>query len=331
MADLQIQKQKDNLILALVKVARPIHWIKNLSLFAALFLSGIMFEKGLFTLTLQAFVAFCLASSATYIFNDLLDVKRDLLHPRKRFRPIASGALPIKLAIIEAIVLAGGALIVGASVNSLLLFIIIIYMTFQFFYSLGLKNIAIVDIVIIASGFVMRVYAGAFVVNAHLSVWFLLCVISVALFLASGKRRAELNLVGEDNPVTRKSLGNYRKELLNSYVTMFASASWMSWSLFTFFESPKATLPFWLVLAEVSRTTTIDKLMMLTIPVTIFGIMRYESLIFENRSETPERLLLTDKSLIISVVLWVALVYWVLYSGISMTGISNLLQFPTLG
>lgn len=317
MADLQVQKQKDNLIVAIIKVARPIHWIKNVAIFAAVFLSGIMFEKGLLTLTLQAFIAFCFATSATYVINDLLDRKRDRLHPTKRFRPIASGALPIPIAIVEAVVLIIFALSISAGINSLLFFLVMGYIVMQFFYSLGLKNIAIVDIVIIASGFVIRVYAGAFVVNAHLSVWFLLCVISVALFLASGKRRAELNLVGEDNPVTRKSLGDYKKELLNSYVTMFANASWLSWSLFTFFESPKATLPFWLVLAELSRTTTINKLLMFTIPVTIFGIMRYESLIFENRSETPERLLLTDKSLIISVGVWVAIVYWILYSGIS--------------
>lgn len=317
MADLQIQKQKNNLVVAIIKAARPIHWIKNVAIFAAVFLSGIMFEKGLLTLTLQAFIAFCFATSATYVINDLLDMKRDRLHPTKRFRPIASGDLPVPIAIVEAVVLITIALSISIGINSLLFFLVLGYILMQFFYSLGLKNIAIVDIVIIASGFVIRVYAGAFVVNAHLSVWFLLCVISVALFLASGKRRAELNLVGEDNPVTRKSLGDYKKELLNSYVTMFANASWLSWSLFTFFESPKATLPFWLVLAELSRTTTINKLLMFTIPVTIFGIMRYESLIFENRSETPERLLLTDKSLIISIGVWVAIVYWILYSGIS--------------
>src|SRR6185369_5453721 len=111
--------------------------------------------------------------------------------------------------------------------------------------------------------------------------------------------------------------GNYRKDLLNSYVTMFGNASWMSWALFTFFESPKATLPVWLALAELSKTTTVDKLLMLTIPVTIFGIMRYEFLIFEGKSETPEKLLLTDKPLIIAVGLWMVLVYWVLYSGIA--------------
>ncbi|HET7099194.1 MAG TPA: decaprenyl-phosphate phosphoribosyltransferase [Patescibacteria group bacterium] len=316
-----MQNSKDNLITAIIKVARPIHWIKNVSIFAALFLSGIMFEKGLFGLAFQAFVAFCFASSATYVVNDLLDAKRDRLHPRKKDRPIASGSLPIFIAVLEAFFLGATALLISANLNSLFFLIVVSYLVLQVFYSFGLKNIAIVDIVIIASGFVMRVYAGAFVVNAHLSVWFLLCVISVALFLASGKRRAELNLIGETNSDTRKSLGEYKRELLNSYVTMFGNASWMSWALFTFFESPKAVLPFWLVLAELSKTTTIDKLLMLTIPITIFGIMRYEALIFENRSETPEKLLLTDKALIITIGLWIGVVYWVLYSGVSVTGI----------
>ena len=102
---------------------------------------------------------------------------------------------------------------------------------------------------------------------------------------------------------------------------MFGNATWMSWSLYTFFESPKAALPFWLALAELSRATTIDKLMMLTIPVVIFGIMRYEALIFEGKSEAPEKLLLTDRALLIAVGLWIALVYWILYSGVSVTGI----------
>jgi hypothetical protein len=103
---------------------------------------------------------------------------------------------------------------------------------------------------------------------------------------------------------------------------MFGNASWMSWALFTFFESPKAALPFWLVLAELSRTTTIGKLLMVSIPITIFGIMRYEYLIFEGKSETPEKLLLTDKPLIFTIVVWLVFVYWVLYSGVSVPWIS---------
>jgi len=314
----------NNLLLGVIKVARPIHWVKNFSIFAAILLTGGLFGKGELSKVIWAFIAFGLATSATYVINDLLDVRHDRLHPVKKFRPIAAGHLPVPIAIFEALVLTGSAVFIAAiipSLNSLFLILVVGYLILQFFYSLGLKNIATLDILIIAAGFIMRVYAGAFVIDAHLSVWFLLCVISTALFLASGKRRAELNLVGEDNALTRKSLGNYRKELLNSYVTMFGNASWMSWSLFTFFESPKASLPVWLVLAELSRTTTINKLLMLTIPVTIFGIMRYEALIFEGKSETPEKLLLTDKALIIAVSLWVILVYWVLYSGVSASGI----------
>jgi decaprenyl-phosphate phosphoribosyltransferase len=183
-----------------------------------------------------------------------------------------------------------------------------------------LKKLAIIDILVIASGFIIRVYAGAFVIDAHLSVWFLLCVISVALFLAAGKRRAELNLIKESG-VTRISLTHYKRELLNSYVTMFGNAAWLSWALFTFFESPPASLPVWLFLAELSRATTISKLLMITIPVVIYGIMRYEALIFEGRAEIPEKLLLTDKSLIASVFIWLGLVTWILYGGVTILAV----------
>ncbi len=300
---------------------RPIHWVKNLSLFAAILLTGEFFDRAQFVNVFWGFIAFCFATSATYIINDVFDVKNDRLHPTKRFRPIASGSLPIALALVQGLGMAAVALFMSATFNSIFFFLVMGYLILQLFYSIYLKNIAILDILIIATGFIIRVYAGAFAINAHLSVWFLLCVISTALFLASGKRRAELNLAQNTASLTRKSLDNYKKELLNSFVTMFGNAAWMSWSLFTFFESPKATLPFWLVLAELSRTTTIDKLLMITIPITIFGIMRYEFLIFEGKSETPERLLLTDKALIAAIGMWVFVVYWVLYSGVSISGI----------
>jgi 4-hydroxybenzoate polyprenyltransferase len=203
------------------------------------------------------------------------------------------------------------AISIAFQINNLFLVSVLAYFSIQIIYSLGLKNVAIIDILIIASGFVLRVYAGAFVINAHLSVWFLLCVISVALFLASGKRRAELNMLPEGK--TRLSLSNYKRELLNSYVTMFGNAAWMSWALFTFFESPQPTVPVWLLLAEISKTTTISKLLMISIPVAIFGIMRYEALIFENRSEVPEKLLLTDKALVTAASLWVILVVGITY------------------
>ena len=306
-----------NLPTQIIKVSRPIHWIKNLALFAALIFSRQLFVSIPFTRVLWAFAAFNLASSAAYIFNDVFDVKLDRLHPIKKYRPIASGKLAIPIALSVAFAFAVVSLYLSACLNSLFFFLVLTYIIFQIAYSLGLKNIPVIDILIIAAGFIIRVYAGAFVIDAHLSVWFLLCVISVALFLASGKRRAELNLVKKTSEVTRKSLNIYQRELLNSYVTMFGNAAWMSWALYSFFESPKAALPVWLFLAELSRTTTVNKLMMITIPIVIFGIMRYQSLIFENRTEAPEKLLLTDRALVASVLLYGALIIWILYGGIS--------------
>jgi len=306
-----------NLPSQIIKVSRPIHWVKNLSLFAALIFSRQLFLTIPFIQVLWAFAAFNLASSAAYIFNDVLDAKLDRLHPIKKNRPIASGKLGVPIALFVSFVFALVSLYLAASLNSLFFFLVLIYIVFQIAYSLGLKNIAIIDILIIAAGFIIRVYAGAFVIDAHLSVWFLLCVISVALFLASGKRRAELNLVKETSAITRKSLNVYKRELLNSYVTMFGNAAWMSWALYSFFESPKATVPVWLFLAELSRTTTISKMLMITIPVVIFGIMRYQSLIFEGRTEAPEKLLLKDRPLVVSAILYATLIIWVLYGGIS--------------
>ncbi len=306
-----------NLPAEILKIIRPIHWVKNLSIFAALFLTG-DFENGLlFAKVFWAFVAFNFAASATYIVNDILDAKQDRLHPIKKNRPIAAGRLPVNIAIIVAVIFSLTSLYIAFNLNYLFFLLLSSYLLLQLAYSFGLKNLAVVDILIIATGFIIRVYSGAFVIDAHLSVWFLLCVISVALFLASGKRRAELNLIPETTGLTRKSLSRYKRELLNSYVTMFGNAAWMSWALYTFFESPKAVLPVWLFLAELSRATTINKLLMITIPVVIFGIMRYEALIFEGRSEAPEKILLTDNGLIIAGLLWSGLVYIILYSGVS--------------
>lgn len=303
-------------IWAVFRAARPVHWVKNLSLFAALIFSGLLLEKHLINDVVIAFVSFSLTTSATYIFNDVLDLKRDRLHPVKKRRPVASGEVSVPLALFVAFFLALVSLLISYNLNLIFYIITLAYLVTQLLYSLCLKNIAVVDILIIASGFIMRVYAGAFLINAHLSVWFLLCVVSVALFLASGKRRSEMNILDTVN-VTRKSLMNYKKELLNSYVTMFGNAAWMSWALFTFFESPRASLPVWLMLAEVSRTTTINKLLMITTPLVIFGIMRYEHLIFQGKSERPEKLLLTDTPLTISIILWLTIVIYIFYGGVS--------------
>lgn len=299
--------------IALIKAARPVHWVKNLSIFAALVFTGNLFDPLLFSKTIEAFVVFSLASSATYVFNDIKDISVDRLHPVKRRRPIASGDLPISIALPTAIVLAIISLSLGYILSPIFFFLVLAYLCLQIAYSYLLKHITVLDILVIATGFIIRVYAGAFAIDAHLSVWFLLCVVSVALFLASGKRRAELGVLQSSGKLTRESLKNYPKPLLDSYVTMFGNAAWMSWALFTFFESPHARIPLWMFLAEISRTTTISKLLMITIPVVIYGIMRYMSLIFTGKTEAPEKLLLQDKQLTTSVVVWSILVVVIIY------------------
>jgi 4-hydroxybenzoate polyprenyltransferase len=297
----------------ILKIARPIHWIKNLALFAALFFTSKLFDPLLFKTVFWAFISFNLVTSATYIFNDIVDAEKDRKHPVKKFRPIASGKLSVKIAVFEIIILLVLAFILSLNLNSLFHVTLASYLVLQILYSLVLKNISVLDILTIAFGFIIRIYAGAFVINAHLSVWFLLCVISAALFLAAGKRRSELNIPESFGGTTRRSLSKYSRELLDSYVTMFGNAAWLSWSLFAFFESPKASVDIWLFFAEISRATTINKILMSTIPIAIYGIMRYESIIFEGKSEAPEKILISDKGLIISMLLWLSIVYWVLY------------------
>ena len=300
----------------IIVAARPIHWTKNLSLFAALIFGGLLFSRTHLEMVILAFFAFGFATSATYIFNDILDAENDKFHPIKKYRPIASGKLSPLTAGVAVLAFSLTSIYIASNLNTLFMLSLTAYLLLQAAYSLGLKNIPTIDILIIATGFIIRVYSGAFVIDAHLSVWFLLCVISVALFLAAGKRRSELGVV-ENIGQTRKSLTKYDRELLNSYVTMFGNAAWMSWALFTFFESPTAITPLWLILAEISRTTTISKLLMITIPVVIFGIMRYEALIFSNRSEAPEKVLLTDKSLVFSILLWLITVVGIFYGGVT--------------
>lgn len=306
-----------NKVIGIVKLLRPIHWIKNTALFAALIFSGKLLEDMLFSQVVYAVIAFNFATSATYALNDILDAKMDRIHPLKRFRPIASGVISPLEGFFIYTILTITALIMALKLNLIFFLLVGVYLVIQVFYTVWLKNVPIIDILIIATGFIIRVYAGAIVVDAHLSVWFLLCVVSVALYIASGKRRAELNVIQKTKETTRISLTKYRKELLNSYVTMFGSAAWMSWALFTFFESPKAPPHLWLFLAELSKTTTVDKLLMVTIPVAIFGIMRYQALIFRGETESPEKLFLTDKALIISIGIWTSMVYFVLYGDVN--------------
>src|SRR3990167_3059694 len=183
------------LLWGLFKAARPRQWIKNFALFAALIFSGSLLDPNAQIKASAAFLLFCLFSSATYLLNDVFDKDRDNLHPFKRKRPIASGLIPIPLAIT----LSTLAIVVGLPLSFKLspafFFAALTYLILQLFYSSYLKQIILIDVLVIAAGFVLRVYSGVWAIDAHLNVWFLLSVTSFALFLAIGKRRSERTLM----------------------------------------------------------------------------------------------------------------------------------------
>lgn len=304
---------KNSALFLLLRTARPRQWIKNFSVYAALFFTGSLFtdpidEPSYFLQVSLAFIVFCFLTSSVYIINDIIDKEADSHHPFKRKRPIASGELQLPIALFGT----GIALIVVIFLSIWLpLFfklLVFSYLLLQILYAKYLKHIPILDISVIASGFLIRVYAGAVVVNLHMSVWFLLTVISASLFLAVGKRQSERTLLsGKDGNLmeqTRKILKHYSQRLLDQYTAMFGTATWLTYALYTFQdESSGTTDPQFTSIYEVlPRTLHSQKLLMLTLPFVIFGVMRYLQLIYEkNEGESPERVLLTDRPLLFTV------------------------------
>lgn len=298
----------------LVRTIRPRQWLKNLALFAPLVFTGWLFVPEAFALVLRAAIVFTILSSTTYIFNDILDIESDKQHPTKRFRPIASGELPLPIAYF--FLIAG--VIIGLtwaySINYFLFMTGLAYLVLQVFYSTYLKQIPIIDVITIASGYLLRVYAGALAISAHMDVWFLLTVISVSLFLAVGKRRGEMTLFAGRRQI-RKTLTRYTESLLDVYTAMFSTATWITYSLFTF-NHPKI-VPDGRALKLISilpRTLISEKWMMITIPLVVYGVMRYLQLIYEkNEGESPEKVLLSDKPLMATVLLWLVMVIGIIY------------------
>lgn len=309
------------LLVGIIKTSRPRQWIKNLAIFASLIFSGSLFEQDLFRKTIWGFVLLSLLVSSIYFINDLADREKDRLHPFKKKRPIACGIIPVHLAVFLAIVGVTVALAGATMLSNFFFLALFSYLLLQLAYTFRLKEIVILDILAIAGGFILRIYAGAFLIDAHLSVWFLLCVISVSLFLAAGKRRAELTLLAETVAAKhRKSLSRYSPELLDSYLAMFATASWMSWALFTFFTEEERDFYISRAISPGllgSLPLTIlgsGKLLMVTIPFVIFGIMRYLEVVYTGaRAETPERVIISDKQLLATVFVWGALVLVIMY------------------
>lgn len=305
------------IFIALLKTTRPRQWLKNLALMAALVFSGFLYVPGMFLQTILAMAAFTLLSGGVYIFNDLVDIKADRLHPFKKKRPLAAGELPIPIAITAVIVFVFVSLAWMHTLSYFLFLTGLTYFLLQIAYTGYLKKIPIIDVLMVASGYVLRVYGGAFAIEAHMDVWFLLTVISASLFLAVGKRRGERTLLlgAGITANVRDTLKTYTDDLLNLYTTMFATSTWLTYALFTF-NQPKI-VPRGRVLTFMSmlpKTLISEKLLMITVPLVVYGVMRYLQLIYENNEgESPERILLSDRPLMVTIAIWGVLTIGLLY------------------
>lgn len=303
-------------VYSLFKALRPRQWIKNFALFASILMTGQLFDVSLFTTTIKAFIIFCMLSSANYLFNDVLDAPKDRKHPFKKNRPIASGAISIPMALTFSVGLLFFGLLGSLTINGAFFLMSLLFAILAYSYTLFLKQFAVVDIIVIAFAYFLRVYAGEAATGYHLSIWLSLAVFSLSLFLAIGKRRAELTLIqnyaGTNPKDTRTTLGLYSEKLLDTYTSMFANATWITYAFYTFFERPpKSQWMYRIFLDDVFPTER--KWLMATIPIVLFGIMRYMQLIYEGKGESPEKILTSDIPLLTTILLWGTFLVSIIY------------------
>jgi 4-hydroxybenzoate polyprenyltransferase len=274
---------------AYLRSLRPKQWLKNILVFAALVFSHQLTDVRAFAEVVVAFLCFCAASSAVYLLNDLKDQESDRLHPVKRFRPIASGQVPTVHAAGMSVVLAIVSLVIAFIVSPYFAALIGGYMLLNVLYSLYLKHEVIIDVFIISAGFVMRAAGGAIVLAVPISPWLYFCTVVLALFVGFGKRRHELQLLEDAASGHRRNLDDYSAPLLDQFIVVTAGATIMAYSLYTF----------------VAENLPDNHLMMITIPFVLYGIFRYLYLVHERQEGgAPEQLILSDRPLLASVVLW---------------------------
>ena len=259
-------------------------------MFAALLFTG-RFKDGLSVeRALIAFVAMSLVSSSIYIINDLLDVERDRSHPVKKNRPIASGAVPVPLAIVLAIILAGISLTLGFGLNRSSFGLIIVYLVLQAAYNIKLKHVALADVFLLASGFVLRAMLGATALDAPISGWLLACTGSLALMLGFGKRRHEFLLQGDGRAKSREVLAGYNLEVLNAFLIMCSVCAAQSYTVY----------------AISSSTAKLYPGLTLTSVFVLYGVFRYVYLVFRSgEGGEPENLLFKDPHILVTIVLFV--------------------------
>jgi len=285
----------------LIAAMRPRQWSKNVFVLAGIVFAGKLFERPAQLRVLSCFVLFCAASSAVYLVNDVVDRSTDAHHPLKRLRPIASGRLSPAIAVAASLALTAGALVAAALLNRATLAIIAAYLASSFAYSFWLKRVFLLDVMTVAAGFVLRAVAGAACIGAEISPWLLVCSFLLALFLALGKRRSELVLLGQDATSHRMALGHYSLALVDSWLTALSAAAIVSYAIYT--QSPRTVEHF--------GTTNL----LYTVPFVIYALFRYQHhVVRQDAGGDPGNLLVQDRAL------WMALLGWAITAAVVIYG-----------
>jgi len=288
---------RSNLLTGLVRAVRPRQWVKNVLVLAAPMAAGVITEPDVLLAAAIAFVAFSLAASGVYLVNDVRDVAADRAHPTKRNRPIASGLVSPRVAIVLAVVLLAGALGVSALASTPLLIVVAVYEVVQLAYCLGLKHQPVIDICIVASGFLMRAIAGGAAAELPLSQWFLLAAAFGSLFMVAGKRYAEIRLAERTGAKIRKSLERYSASYLRFVWTLSATTLIMTYGLWAF-EIREGSGSVWSVVSLVPF---------------VVAVLRYAVDVDSGTAGEPEDIALGDRVLQVLAVCWAGTILLAVY------------------
>lgn len=279
---------------------RPQQWIKNLFLFAALVFSGHLFNPGDVLHIVLGFFAFSFVASGVYLFNDIADLEQDRLHPAKSRRPLPSGLLSTRTAFLAACILTVVGLVGSYLLGTDFGIILAIYLGLNILYSLHLKNIVILDVMTIATGFVLRVLGGAALISVPTSEWLIICTVLLALFLGFSKRRHELTILETDANTHREVLEHYSPYFLDQMIGIVTASTVMSYVLYTISED------------TVLKFGT--KNLIYTVPFVLYGIFRYLYLVHRREEGgDPTRLALTDRPLLFNMILWICSASYIIY------------------
>lgn len=283
-----------------ISLLRIYQWVKNLILFAGIIFAKKVNEPNLFLNVVYAFILFSIIASCQYVVNDYLDRKEDALHPEKKHRPLASGAIDPSITLFLTMLILCTAMVLSYLLNPTFFFLVVFYFVFNITYSLYLKHIVILDVMSISIGFVLRAIAGAVIVNVRFSHWLILCTFMLSLFWGFSKRRGELILLEDDAESHRKILKEYSVQFLDLMMGISSTMTLMSYTLYT-------------VSPETKEHLGTDKIY-LTIPIVVYAVFRSLYITYiKNMSHNPTKAILSDISVLISGIVWIIFILYLMY------------------